>query len=220
MSSKSIIAITMGDPCGIGPEVVAKALAIPEITRECHPLVIGNAPLLRKTAGPGPDPGHNARVLCGAGCGQRHLHTRPGQPEAGGHCAGPDQRSGWKGLRRVGAASWGAGPVGRRAGHGHRSHKQGSGPGRRLQRHRSPGAAAEPQRGQTGCHYAHRRQPAGGAPDNPQVSGAGRGLREERQRAGKAGAYTELLPGLGILLAPHWRGRPEPSRRRRRPAGA
>ena len=50
MSSKSIIAITMGDPCGIGPEVVAKALAIPEITRECHPLVIGNAPLLRKTA--------------------------------------------------------------------------------------------------------------------------------------------------------------------------
>ena len=52
MSSKSIIAITMGDPCGIGPEVVAKALAIPEITRECHPLVIGNAPLLRKTAMP------------------------------------------------------------------------------------------------------------------------------------------------------------------------
>ncbi len=50
MSSKSIIAITMGDPCGIGPEVVAKALAIPEITAECHPLVIGNAPLLRKTA--------------------------------------------------------------------------------------------------------------------------------------------------------------------------
>ena len=92
---------------------------------------------------PGPGPGHNARVLCGAGCGQRHLHTRPGQPETGGHCAGPDQRRGWKGLRRVGAASWGAGPVGRRAGNGHRSHKQGSGPGRRLQRHRSPGAAAE-----------------------------------------------------------------------------
>ena len=50
MSSKSIIAITMGDPCGIGPEIVAKALAIPEITRDCHPLVIGNAPLLWKTA--------------------------------------------------------------------------------------------------------------------------------------------------------------------------
>ena len=50
MSSKSIIAITMGDPCGIGPEIVAKALAVPEITQECHPLVIGNAPLLRQTA--------------------------------------------------------------------------------------------------------------------------------------------------------------------------
>ncbi|MEE8443144.1 MAG: 4-hydroxythreonine-4-phosphate dehydrogenase PdxA [Dehalococcoidia bacterium] len=37
-----IIAITMGDPCGIGPEVVAKALALQEVRDMCLPLVVGN----------------------------------------------------------------------------------------------------------------------------------------------------------------------------------
>ena len=50
MSDKPIVAITLGDPCGIGPEVVAKALAHPEVTQACHPMVIGNAPFLEKTA--------------------------------------------------------------------------------------------------------------------------------------------------------------------------
>ena len=36
------IAITMGDPCGIGPEVVAKALAEPWVYAACRPLVVGN----------------------------------------------------------------------------------------------------------------------------------------------------------------------------------
>ena len=36
------IAITMGDPCGIGPEVVVKALADPKVYGICRPLVIGN----------------------------------------------------------------------------------------------------------------------------------------------------------------------------------
>ena len=31
MAEKPIIAITMGDPCGIGAEVIAKALARPEV---------------------------------------------------------------------------------------------------------------------------------------------------------------------------------------------
>ena len=39
---KPAIAITMGDPCGIGPEVVVKALADPRVYASCRPMVIGN----------------------------------------------------------------------------------------------------------------------------------------------------------------------------------
>ena len=40
---KPSIAITMGDPCGIGPEVVAKALADPRVYESCRPLVVGSS---------------------------------------------------------------------------------------------------------------------------------------------------------------------------------
>ena len=39
---KPIIAITMGDPCGIGPEVIAKALASDQVYPTCRPVVVGN----------------------------------------------------------------------------------------------------------------------------------------------------------------------------------
>ena len=41
-ASKPAIAITMGDPCGIGPEVVVKALADPKVYASCRPVVVGN----------------------------------------------------------------------------------------------------------------------------------------------------------------------------------
>ena len=41
--SKPGIAITMGDPCGIGPEVVAKALSDPRVYDSCRPLVVGSS---------------------------------------------------------------------------------------------------------------------------------------------------------------------------------
>src|SRR5678809_549757 len=44
------IAITMGDPAGIGPEVVLKAVAEEEIKRVCVPIIIGDAQLLTHTA--------------------------------------------------------------------------------------------------------------------------------------------------------------------------
>ena len=44
------IGITMGDPAGIGPEVVLKAVAEEEIRRVCVPVIIGDAPLLAHTA--------------------------------------------------------------------------------------------------------------------------------------------------------------------------
>ena len=39
---KPVVAVTMGDPCGIGPEVIAKALASPDVYENCRPLIIGN----------------------------------------------------------------------------------------------------------------------------------------------------------------------------------
>ncbi len=44
---RPIIAITMGDAAGIGPEVVAKALQAPRVREECRPLVIGDARVMR-----------------------------------------------------------------------------------------------------------------------------------------------------------------------------
>jgi 4-hydroxythreonine-4-phosphate dehydrogenase len=44
------IGITMGDPAGIGPEVVLKAVAEEEIRRACIPVIIGDAQLLAHTA--------------------------------------------------------------------------------------------------------------------------------------------------------------------------
>ena len=40
---KPVVAITMGDPCGVGPEVIAKALAHSEVYESCRPVVIGSS---------------------------------------------------------------------------------------------------------------------------------------------------------------------------------
>jgi 4-hydroxythreonine-4-phosphate dehydrogenase len=42
MTNLPIIAITMGDPCGIGPEIIIKALQQHEISALCVPVVIGD----------------------------------------------------------------------------------------------------------------------------------------------------------------------------------
>ncbi len=44
------VGITMGDPAGIGPEVVLKAVAESEVTSVCQPVIIGDAQLLAHTA--------------------------------------------------------------------------------------------------------------------------------------------------------------------------
>jgi 4-hydroxythreonine-4-phosphate dehydrogenase len=44
------IGVTMGDPAGIGPEVVLKAVAEDEVRRICVPVIIGDAQLLAHTA--------------------------------------------------------------------------------------------------------------------------------------------------------------------------
>jgi len=43
MNLKPLVAVTMGDPAGIGPEVTAKALLDEKLYAMCRPFVIGNA---------------------------------------------------------------------------------------------------------------------------------------------------------------------------------
>ncbi len=46
---RSRLAVTIGDPSGIGPEVVLKALADPEVTQKCDITVVGSCSLLQET---------------------------------------------------------------------------------------------------------------------------------------------------------------------------
>jgi len=48
--NRPIIAVTMGDPAGVGPEIVARAVAEPEVARAARCLIFGDARLLRKAA--------------------------------------------------------------------------------------------------------------------------------------------------------------------------
>jgi 4-phospho-D-threonate 3-dehydrogenase / 4-phospho-D-erythronate 3-dehydrogenase len=58
------IAITMGDPAGIGPEVVLKAVAEEKVRRACVPIIVGDAQLLAHTA-------RTLDLLCGYDVVQR-----------------------------------------------------------------------------------------------------------------------------------------------------
>ncbi|MEW2358250.1 4-hydroxythreonine-4-phosphate dehydrogenase PdxA [Spirillospora sp. NPDC029432] len=47
---RPIVGITMGDAAGVGPEIIVRALAAPEVRRIARPLVIGDAARLRRAA--------------------------------------------------------------------------------------------------------------------------------------------------------------------------
>jgi 4-hydroxythreonine-4-phosphate dehydrogenase len=48
--NRPLLAITMGDPAGIGPEVVLKALRSAEVYQRCRPLVLGDRRILERAA--------------------------------------------------------------------------------------------------------------------------------------------------------------------------
>lgn len=48
MKEKKKIAITMGEPCGVGPEIIIRALHSPEIRDCCIPLVIGDVDIMKE----------------------------------------------------------------------------------------------------------------------------------------------------------------------------
>jgi len=47
MSAKPVLGLTMGDPAGIGPELCLRALREPSVRRQCHPVLFGDADVLR-----------------------------------------------------------------------------------------------------------------------------------------------------------------------------
>ena len=49
-SDKPIIAVTIGDPTGVGPEVIVKAIASGELQSSCTPMVLGRSAVLKKAA--------------------------------------------------------------------------------------------------------------------------------------------------------------------------
>lgn len=47
---KQRIAVTMGDPAGVGPEICLRLLADPSLAHECAPVIFGDADVLRRVA--------------------------------------------------------------------------------------------------------------------------------------------------------------------------
>ncbi len=47
-SGAPVLAVTMGDPAGIGPEITVKALLDPEVRRLCRPVVVGDVAILEQ----------------------------------------------------------------------------------------------------------------------------------------------------------------------------
>ena len=47
---RPLLAITMGDPAGVGPEIILKALSHADVYSRCRPLVIGDARILHRAA--------------------------------------------------------------------------------------------------------------------------------------------------------------------------
>ena len=102
MSRKPLVAVTMGDPSGIGPEIILKALADPSIKKTCNPLILGDWGVLQRICGIG----RTAKLICWNNnrpllpllqgdalvvCPLSSLsvkESRPGRPvKAGGHAA-------------------------------------------------------------------------------------------------------------------------------------
>ncbi len=48
---KPILAITMGDPAGVGPEIAVKALSDPAIYADCRPLIVGSPLIMQRATG-------------------------------------------------------------------------------------------------------------------------------------------------------------------------
>ena len=48
---RPILGVTMGDPAGVGPEIIARALAEPAVIASSRPVVIGSAAIMKEALG-------------------------------------------------------------------------------------------------------------------------------------------------------------------------
>jgi 4-hydroxythreonine-4-phosphate dehydrogenase len=48
---RPILAVTMGDPAGVGPEIIARAFAEPAVITDSRPVVIGSAAIMKEALG-------------------------------------------------------------------------------------------------------------------------------------------------------------------------
>lgn len=55
MTDKPLLAVTAGDPAGIGPEICVKALTHPQVHEICQPLIIGHPRSIRQSMGFSPE---------------------------------------------------------------------------------------------------------------------------------------------------------------------
>jgi 4-hydroxythreonine-4-phosphate dehydrogenase len=82
---KPILAITMGDVNGVGPEILARALAMESVQRACTPVVYGDEGVLRKAA---QKLGITLPPIVVDNAGHAAPEVRPGQVDpAAGACA-------------------------------------------------------------------------------------------------------------------------------------
>lgn len=104
MSRKPIVAVTMGDPAGVGPEVILKALSHQAVGRACNPLILGDWGVLQRVRAKSKRlpkliswqsgmpllpllRGSGGFVVCPLST-LRENESRPGRPvKAGGHAA-------------------------------------------------------------------------------------------------------------------------------------
>jgi len=67
---RPVIAVTMGDPCGVGPEIISKALVNATVRAACRPVVIGDCAAMERAVAL---TGGRQRVVALAGTGWTEL---------------------------------------------------------------------------------------------------------------------------------------------------
>ena len=78
--ARPLLALTMGDPVGVGPEIIVLALSDPAIYQACRPVVLGDLPALeraRQALAPETYPKCHTRAGQGALPGRHHRSSGP-----------------------------------------------------------------------------------------------------------------------------------------------
>src|SRR3972149_2996953 len=76
---KPTIAITMGDPTGVGPEVILKAISDKNITRLCNPVILGDEAVFKYLISNFQFPISNLEVINLSNLNPQKL--KPGKPD-------------------------------------------------------------------------------------------------------------------------------------------